>query len=103
MREEDSMDKEFEKETRELENKVMNYVHDSLDGKITQGKPMLWAMQRFINDLKRTNQPECEWYFDWYELMKFNRWCEWLNIVKGFSLVNPLNLMFHGCSSLLIY
>ena len=83
MREEDSMDKEFEKETRELENKVMNYVHDSLDGKITQGKPMLWAMQRFINDLKRTNQPDCEWYFDWYELMKFNRWCGMAKHSKG--------------------
>ena len=90
MREEDSMDKEFEKETRELENKVMNYVHDSLDGKITQGKPMLWAMQRFINDLKRTSQPDCEWYFDWYELMKFNRWCGMAKHSKGVLAGKPI-------------
>ena len=90
MREEDSMDKEFEKETRELENKVMNYVHDSLDGKIVQGKSMLWAMRRFMDDLKKTNDKDSKYYFDWYELMRFNRWCGMARHSKGVLAGKPI-------------
>ena len=84
------MDKTFEIETREVENKVMNYVHDSLDGKIVQGKPMLWAMQRFMDDLKKTNDKDSKYYFDWYELMRFNRWCGMARHSKGVLAGKPI-------------
>ena len=84
------MQKEFEKETREIQEKVMTYVHDSLDGKITQGQSMLWSMERFINDLKKTNDPKNKYYFDWYELMKFNRWCLSAKHSKGVLAGQPI-------------
>ena len=69
------MEKEFEQETLELQKRVMSYVHDSLDGKIIQGESMKWAMKRFLKDLERADNPDNKYLFDWYELMKFNRWC----------------------------
>lgn len=68
----------------------MNYVHDSLDGKRLQGKSMLWAMQRFIDDLKKTNNQNSKYYFDWYELMKFNRWCGMARHSKGVLAGKPI-------------
>ena len=52
------MEKEFEKETLELQQRVMSYVRDSLDGKIIQGESMKWAMKRFLKDLERTDSPD---------------------------------------------
>lgn len=84
------MEKEFEKETREIQDKVMKYVHDSLEGSIVQGQSMLWSMERFLKDLKRTNDPKNKYYFDWYELMKFNRWCLSAKHSKGVLAGKPV-------------
>lgn len=84
------MEKEFEKETREIQDKVMKYVHDSLEGTLVQGQSMLWSMERFLKDLKRTNDPKNKYYFDWYELMKFNRWCLSAKHSKGVLAGKPV-------------
>jgi phage terminase large subunit-like protein len=84
------LEKEFEKETREIQDKVMKYVHDSLEGNIVQGQSMLWSMERFLKDLKRTNDPNNKYYFDWYELMKFNRWCLSAKHSKGVLAGKPV-------------
>ena len=84
------MEKEFEQETLELQKRVMSYVHDSLDGKIIQGESMKWAMKRFLKDLERTDSPDSEYLFDWYELMKFNRWCLSAKHSKGVLAGKPV-------------
>lgn len=84
------MEKDFERETREIQEEVMQYVHDSLDGKIIQGRSMLWAMERFIKDLKETNDSKGKYYFDWYELMKFDRWCKSAKHSKGVLAGQPI-------------
>ena len=84
------MEKEFEQETLELQKRVISYVHDSLDGKIIQGESMKWAMKRFLKDLERTDSPDSEYLFDWYELMKFNRWCLSAKHSKGVLAGKPV-------------
>lgn len=84
------MEKEFERETLELQKRVMNYVHDSLDGKIIQGESMKWAMKRFLKDLERTDSPDSKYLFDWHELMKFNRWCLSAKHSKGVLAGKPI-------------
>ena len=84
------MEKEFEQETLELQKRVMSYVHDSLDGKIIQGESMKWAMKRFLKDLERADNPDNKYLFDWYELMKFNRWCLSAKHSKGILAGKPI-------------
>ena len=84
------MEKEFEQETLALQKRVMSYVHDSLDGKIIQGESMKWAMKRFLKDLERTDSPDSKYLFDWYELMKFNRWCLSAKHSKGVLAGKPV-------------
>lgn len=73
----------FETEVAEVQSKVMNYVHDIRSGKIPAGKTMLQAMDRFVNDLKKANNPDSEYYMDWVEVFKFDRWSKMFKHSKG--------------------
>lgn len=68
------MGADFEKEKLDLQKKVITYCEDIQSGQIPSGQKMKWAVNRFFNDLKSIENNESEYYIDWNELLKFNRW-----------------------------
>ncbi|MDN6626323.1 MAG: terminase large subunit, partial [Pisciglobus halotolerans] len=58
----------------DLQKKVITYCEDIQSGQIPSGQKMKWAVNRFFNDLKSIENNESEYYIDWNELLKFNRW-----------------------------
>lgn len=73
----------FKKEVEVVKNKVLQYVEESLDGTIPQGQKMIWAMERFLNDLEKTEQEDFPYYMDWEELFRFNTWASMFKHRKG--------------------
>jgi len=82
----------FETEVAGVQNKVMNYVHDIRTGNIPAGKTMKQAMDRFVNDLKKANKPDSEYYMDWVEVFKFDRWAKMFKHSKGVLAGTPFIL-----------
>lgn len=66
-----------------LGERLLNYVNDILDGTIPAGQKHIWACQRFMNDLERTQNDDCYFYFDIDQLYDFYEWCKQFKHFKG--------------------
>ena len=71
---------------------VLNYVYDSLSGKIPQGKLMKQGMRRFLNDLKKSKDDDYPYYMDWFEVYKFQNWARMFKHSKGVLTNQPFEL-----------
>jgi phage terminase large subunit-like protein len=75
-----------------LGERVLNYVNNVLDGSIPAGQKLIWACQRFIKDLERTQDDECWFYFDIEQLDDFYEWCKQFKHFKGVLAGQPIEL-----------
>lgn len=66
-----------------LGERVLNYVNDILDGTIPACQKHIWACRRFLNDLERTQDDECPFYFDVDQLYDFYEWAKQFKHFKG--------------------
>ncbi|MED1023355.1 terminase large subunit [Bacillus mycoides] len=66
-----------------LEERLMQYVYDILDGNILACKKHKWACERFLRDLERIQEDECPFYFDIEQLYDFYEWCKQFKHFKG--------------------
>jgi phage terminase large subunit-like protein len=66
-----------------LGERLLNYVNDILDGMIPACKKHVWACQRFLNDLDRTQDDDCWFYFDIDQLYDFYEWAKQFKHFKG--------------------
>ncbi|MEH7503279.1 terminase TerL endonuclease subunit [Neobacillus drentensis] len=66
-----------------LGERVLNYVNDILDGTISGCQKHIWACRRFLNDLERTQDDECWFYFDIDQLYDFYEWAKQFKHFKG--------------------
>ncbi|WP_051221018.1 terminase large subunit [Eremococcus coleocola] len=72
---------------KQVKHQILTYVDESLNGTIPQGRPMKWAMERFLRDLNNS-----KWYFDWEEVYKFTEWCRLAKHSKGVLANQPIEL-----------
>jgi phage terminase large subunit-like protein len=75
-----------------LGERVLNYVNDILDGTIPACQKHIWACQRFLKDLERTQDDDCWFYFDIEQLDDFYEWCRQFKHVKGVLAGQPIEL-----------
>lgn len=73
----------FEQEKLDLQARVINYATGVQDGSINACVKTKWGVQRFFNDLKKTEKKDSDFYVDWNELLKFNRWSGMFKHSKG--------------------
>ncbi|WP_141434392.1 terminase large subunit [Bacillus sp. 03113] len=66
-----------------LEERLINYVYDILDGTISACQKHIWACRRFLNDLNRTQNDDCPFYFDIDHLYDFYEWAKQFKHFKG--------------------
>jgi phage terminase large subunit-like protein len=66
-----------------LGERVLNYVNAILDGTIPAGQKHIWACQRFLDDLERTQEDYCWFYFDIDQLYDFYEWAKQFKHFKG--------------------
>lgn len=66
-----------------LGERVLDYVNDILDGTIPACEKHIWAAQRFMNDLERTVNDDCPFYFDIDQLYDFYEWAKQFKHFKG--------------------
>jgi phage terminase large subunit-like protein len=66
-----------------LGERVLNYVNSILDGTIPACQKHIWACERFLRDLERTQQDDCWFYFDIEQLYDFYEWCRQFKHFKG--------------------
>lgn len=66
-----------------LGERVLNYVNAILDGTIPAGKKHIWACKRFLDDLERTQEDDCWFYFDIEQLHDFYEWAKQFKHFKG--------------------
>ncbi len=66
-----------------LGERVLNYVNSILDGSIPAGKKLIWACNRFLDDLERTQNDDCWFYFDIDQLYDFYEWAKQFKHFKG--------------------
>lgn len=83
---------DIEIKVEETKQEIMQYVSDSLDGTIPQGKHMIWAMNRFVSDLEKTKELDSEYIFDWMEVYKFKEWARLFKHSKGVLAGKPIEL-----------
>lgn len=75
-----------------LEQRLMDYVYDILEGKIKACKKHIWACERFIKDLERAQEDECAFYFDIEKLYDFYEWAKEFKHFKGILAGKPIEL-----------
>lgn len=75
-----------------LGERVLKYVNDILDGTIPACKKHIWACQRFLKDLERTQEEDCSFYFDIDQLYDFYEWCKQFKHFKGVLAGQPIEL-----------
>ena len=73
----------FEQEKLDLQARVINYATGVQDGSINACVKTKWGVRRFFNDLKKTEKKDSDFYVDWNELLKFNRWAGMFKHSKG--------------------
>ena len=73
----------FEQEKLDLQARVINYATGVQDGSINACVKTKWGVRRFFNDLKKTEKKDSDFYVDWNELLKFNRWSGMFKHSKG--------------------
>ena len=73
----------FEQEKLDLQARVINYATGVQDGSINACVKTKWGVKRFFNDLKKTEKKDSDFYVDWNELLKFNRWSGMFKHSKG--------------------
>jgi len=75
-----------------LEQRLIQYVYDILDGDILACEKHKWACQRFLNDLERTQEDDCWFYFDIDQLYDFYEWSKQFKHFKGVIAGQPIKL-----------
>ena len=73
----------FEQEKLDLQVRVINYATGIQDGSINACVKTKWGVKRFFDDLKKTEKKDSDFYVDWNELLKFNRWSGMFKHSKG--------------------
>ena len=73
----------FEQEKLDLQARVINYATGVQDGSINACVKTKWGVKRFFDDLKKTEKKDSDFYVDWNELLKFNRWSGMFKHSKG--------------------
>lgn len=63
--------------------RILDYVTQSLSDEIPTCEKMKWSMQRFINDLKETENGDSTYYMDWDEVFRFYVWSRMFKHTKG--------------------
>lgn len=72
----------LDREVQELEERVLKYCDDILTGKQKAGQKTIWAVVRFLKDLKEC-EGDSKYYADWLEVVKFVRWAKMFKHTKG--------------------
>ena len=85
----------FEKESAELQERVLTYIDKIRTNEIPACQKMKWSVDRFIHDYKRTNDSDYPYWVDWNELLKFYRWAKLFKHSKGKLAGQPIELMDH--------
>lgn len=75
-----------------LGERVLNYVNAVLDGTIPACQKHIWACNRFLRDLERSQDDDCYFYFDIDQLYDFYEWCKQFKHFKGILAGNPIEL-----------
>lgn len=63
--------------------RLIDYCDQVLSGEIITCKKHLWAVERFMNDLKRQNDDDFEFYFDSEQVEDFYEWSKLQKHTKG--------------------
>lgn len=75
-----------------LGERLLNYVNNILDGTIPACQKHIWACKRFIQDLERTQDDDCWFYFDIENLYDFYEWAKQFKHFKGVLAGKPIEL-----------
>lgn len=73
-------------------DEIVQYAKDCISGKIPSGQKHKWACQRFLNDLKRSGQPDFPYMWDEERAAKIVKWFALLRHSKGSLAGKPIEL-----------
>ncbi|WP_035430873.1 terminase large subunit [Bacillus sp. UNC322MFChir4.1] len=73
-------------------DRVWNYAHDIVEGKIVACKKHKWAAQRFIDDIFALEKEESPYYFDADVVEDFNEWAKQFIHLEGILPGQPIIL-----------
>lgn len=71
---------------------LINYSNDILEGRILACKKHRQACERFLNDLKKMEAPEYDWYWDEEEAQRIVKWYSHCKHSKGALEGKPIEL-----------
>lgn len=76
-----------------LKNELLDYCNKILSGEIKACKKHKFACQRFLNDLKNSENEDFKYYFDINELYRFYMWCKMFKHRVGILAKKPIELV----------
>ena len=81
--------------------RLIRYARDCISGKIISGKKHIWACMRFLQDVERSENADCFFYWNEEEAQKIIKWFRCLRHSKGILAGKPIELtawqQFHLC------
>lgn len=84
-----------------VKSRLIRYARDCISGKIISGKKHIWACMRFLQDVERSENKDCSFYWDEEEAQKIIKWFRCLRHSKGVLAGKPIELtawqQFHLC------
>ena len=84
-----------------VKTRLIRYARDCISGKIISGKKHIWACMRFLQDVERSENADCFFYWNEEEAQKIIKWFRCLRHSKGVLAGKPIELtawqQFHLC------
>lgn len=82
----------LEAHKKDLKQRVLDYCEDILSGRIVSCVKLRWSIERFLDDLARTEDERYLYYMDWNELLKIYEWAKLFQHTKGVLAGQPIEL-----------